>query len=103
MNYFGELLSKCFLTEHEYQNFEFFDANIYQIESDLNPQVSADIYQSEPKKTTNLRSGPKEVVHIPKKKTCPPPKCSSNQTHKKRPDQGDPDKVVETEEVNKNV
>ena len=50
-----------------------------------------------------MRSGPKQVVQIPKKKTCPPPKQSSNQTQEKRPNQGDPYKVVETEEVNKNV
>ena len=38
LNYFGELLSEGFLTEHEYQDFEFFYANIYQTESDLSPQ-----------------------------------------------------------------
>ena len=37
MNYFGELSSEGFLTEHDYHNSEFFDANIYQTESYLGP------------------------------------------------------------------
>ena len=103
MNYFGELLSEGFLTKQEYQDSKFFDANIYQTKSDLSLEVSADICQSEPKKAINLRSGPKQIVQIPKKKIGSPPKQPSNQTREKRVDQGDPDKVVEVEEVNKNV
>ena len=80
MNYFGELLSEGFLTEHDYQNSEFFDANIYQTESDLGPEVSSDICQSESKKSINLRSGPKQISQIPKKKKTSPPKQSSNPT-----------------------
>ena len=74
LNYFGELSSKGFLTEHDYINSEFFDANIYQIESDLSPEFLADICQSEPKRLINLSSGPKKVSQIPKKKTIYPPK-----------------------------
>ena len=58
LNYFGELVSEGFLTEHDYQNSEFFYANIYQTKSDLGPEVSADICQSKPKKSINLRSSP---------------------------------------------
>ena len=46
VNYFGELSTEGFLIEDEYLNSEFFDANVYQIESDLDPQVSAKIGQS---------------------------------------------------------
>ena len=59
MNYFGEFSAEGFLTEDEYLNSEFFDANVYQIESDLAPQVSAKICQSEPRRYINLRSGPR--------------------------------------------
>ena len=45
MNYFGELSAEGFLTKDEYLNSEFFDANVYQTESDLAPQVSAEIGQ----------------------------------------------------------
>ena len=37
MNYFGELSAEGFLTEDEYLNSEFFDAKVYQTESDLAP------------------------------------------------------------------
>ena len=80
MNYFGGLSSEGFLTENDYLNSEFFDANVYQTESDLGPEVSANICQSEPKRSINLRSGPKHVSQIPKKKTTSPPKQSCNQT-----------------------
>ena len=74
LNYFGELSLEGFLTEHDYLNFEFLDANIYQIESDLSPEVSADICQTEPKRSINFRSSPKQVSQIPKKKTTSPRK-----------------------------
>ena len=79
MNYFGELLADGFITEDEYLNSEFFDANVYQIESELVTQVSAEICQSEPKTSINLRSGPKQVAQISKKKIVLSPKQSSSQ------------------------
>ena len=79
INYFGELAAEGFLTEDEYLNFEFFDENVYKIESDLAPQVLAEICQLEPKRSINLRSGPKQVSHIPKKKLVSSPKQSSSQ------------------------
>ena len=71
MNYFGEQLTKGFVTEEDFLNFEYYDADVFQIENGLNLEVTADIYQSDPKKTINLRSGPKEVVQNPKKKAIP--------------------------------
>ena len=59
MNYFGEFSAEGFLTKDEYLNFEFFDANVYQTESDLASQVLAEIGQSEPRRSINLRSSPK--------------------------------------------
>ena len=50
MNYFGELPAEGFLTEYEYLNSEFFDANVYQTESDLAPQASTEKCQSEPRR-----------------------------------------------------
>ena len=47
----------------------FFDANIYQTESDLGLEITVEIGQSEPKKSINLRFGPKQVSQIPKKNT----------------------------------
>ena len=46
MNYFGEFSAEGFLTEDEYMNSKFFDANVYQTESDLDLQVSVEIGQS---------------------------------------------------------
>ena len=103
MNYFGELSAEGFLTEDEYLNSEFFYANVYQTESDLVPQISAEICQSEPKNSINLRSGPKKVSHIPKNKIVSSPKQSSSQAHDKRTDQGESDKTAEIEEVKRNV
>ena len=98
INYFGDSLSEGFLTEHDYQNSEFFDANVNQIENDLAPDVLAEIYQLEDK-----RSGPKHVSQIPKKKIVPPPKQLPNSAQEKRQNEVDPDKVAEIEEENKNV
>ena len=50
-----------------------------------------------------MRSGPKQVSQIPKKKIAPPPKQLPNQTKEKRQNHGDQDKAAEIEEVNKNV
>ena len=35
INQFGELLTEGFLTEEEYLNSEYYDANIFQTENDL--------------------------------------------------------------------
>ena len=40
--------------------------------------VTTDTYQTEPKKTLNLRSGPKQAVQNPKKKVVFPPKQQSD-------------------------
>ena len=53
------MLNEVFVTEEEFLNSEYYDANVFQTEDDLNLEVTADIYQSEPKKTLNLRLGPK--------------------------------------------
>ena len=79
------------LTEYEYLNSEFFDANVYQTESDLAPQVSAEICQSEPRSSINLWFGQKQVSQFPKKKTVSSPKQSSSQEQDKRTNQGDLD------------
>ena len=60
----------------------------------MGPKVLADICQSEPKKSYNLRSGPKEITQIPKKKKDPPPKQLANQTQEKRQNHGDQDKTL---------
>ena len=49
------------------------------MENDLGLEVSADVGKSKPKRSINLRSGPKQVSQLPKKKIAPPPKQSSNQ------------------------
>ena len=69
----------------------------------MGPAVSDNICQSEPKRSINLRSGPKHVSQIPKKKTSSPSKQSCNQTQEKRPNHGDQDKAIEIEEVNMTV
>ena len=62
-----------------------------------------DICQFEPKKSTNLRSGPKKFTQIPKNKVTPLAKQLPNQTQERRQNQGDQNKAAEIEEVNKNV
>ena len=50
---------------------ECYDADMFETEYDLGLQmtvVTADVCQNELKKTVNLRSGPKQVVQILKKK-----------------------------------
>ena len=82
------MLSEGFLTEYDYLNFEFFDANIFQTKGGLGLEVTANICQSEIKKIIDLRSGPKQVSQIPKKKTIPHPKQSSSQAQKKKTESG---------------
>ena len=77
MNYFGEQLTEGFVTEEEFLNSEYYDADMFETKNDLNLEmtaVTADAYQTEPKKTLNLRSSPKQVVQNPKKKVVLPPK-----------------------------
>ena len=73
INYFGEQLTEGFVTEEGFFNFEYYDANVFQTEDDLNLEVTSDIYQAEPKKTLNLRSGPKQVAQNTRNKTIIPP------------------------------
>ena len=71
MNYFGEQLTEGFVTEEDFLNSEYYDADVFERENDLNLEVTAitvDTYQTEPKKTLNLRLGPKQVVQNPKKR-----------------------------------
>ena len=63
--------------------------------------VTADTYQTEPNKTLNLRSGPKQVVQNPKKKVVLPPKQQSDPVLEKKQNQDKQKKNVEVEEVNK--
>ena len=44
------------MTEEDFLNSEYYDADVFEIENDLNLEVTADIYHSDPKKTLNLRS-----------------------------------------------
>ena len=74
INLLGDLLTEGFVTEEEFLNYEYYDANVFQTEDDLNLEVTADIYQYEPKKTLNLRSGPKHVAQNPRNKAVLHPK-----------------------------
>ena len=106
MNYFGEQLTEGFVTEEEFLNLEYYDADMFEIENDLNLEmtaVTADAYQTEPKKTLNLRSGPKQVVQNPKKKVVLPPKQQSDPVLEKKQNQDNQKKNVEIEEVNKSM
>ena len=64
---------------------------------------SVDIYSFDLKKTTNLRSGIKQVVQNPKNKAILPPKQQSDPALGKRQNQYKPEKAIEVEEVNKNM
>ena len=75
----------------------------FQTEDDLNLEVTTDIYQFEPKKTLNLRSGPKQVAQNPRKKAILPRKQQSNPTLEKTQNRDNLEKVIEVEEVNKNM
>ena len=82
------------LRKDEYLNSDFFDENVYQTENDLVPQVSSKKCLSEPKRSINLRSGPKQVSHIPKNKIVSSPKQSYSQARDKITDQGESDKTT---------
>ena len=81
MNCFGENLTEGFVTEEEFLNVEYYDADMFETEDDLNLKmtvVTTDVYQNESKKTLNLSSGPKQVVQNPKKKVVVPTKQQSD-------------------------
>ena len=106
MNYFGEQLIEGFVTEEEFLNSKYYDVDMFETENDLNLEVTdvtTDTYQTEPKKTLNLRSGPKQVVQNPKKKVVVPPKQQSNPVLEKKQTQDKQKKNVEVEEVNKSM
>ena len=91
MNYFGEQLIEGFVTEEEFLNSEYYDADMFETKNDLNLEmtaVTADAYQTEPKKTLNLRSGPKQVVQNPKKKVVVPTKQQSDPVLEKKTNSG---------------
>ena len=94
------------MTEEEFLNSEYYDADMFEIENDLNLEVTVvttDTYQTEPKKTLNLRSGPKQVVQNPKKKVVVPPKQQSDPVLEKKQTQDKQKKNLEVEEVNKSM
>ena len=87
MNYFGERLTEGFVTEEEFLNAEYYDADMFETEDDLSlkmTDVIADVCQNEPKKTVNLRSSPKQVVQNPKKKVVVPAKQQSDPVSEKK-------------------
>ena len=95
-----------FVTEEEFLNVEYYDVDMFETEDDLNLKmtiVTADVYQNEPKKTLNLRSGPKQVVQNPKKKVVVPTKQQSDPVSEKKQIQDKQKKSMEVEEVNKTV
>ena len=78
INLLGYLLNEGFVIEEEYSNFEYYDAKVFQTEDYLNLELTADIYQFDPKKTLNLRLRPKQVAQNPRKKAVIPTKESSS-------------------------
>ena len=81
MNHFGKGLSGGFVTEEEFLNAECYDADMFETEDDLGLKktvVTTDVCQNELKNTVNLRSGPKQVAQISKKKVVVPAKQSSD-------------------------
>ena len=96
-------MTKGFVTEEDFLNSEYYDVDVFETENDLNIEVIADIYQTDPKKTLNLRSGPKHVVQNPRKKIILPPKQQSNPVLEKKQNQDKQKKVIEVEEVNKSM
>ena len=72
MNHFGDGLSGGFVTEEDFLNLEYYDTDIFETEDDLGLANTAAVHQNEPKKTINLRSGPKPVVQAQKKRATVP-------------------------------
>ena len=106
MNRFGESLSEGFVTEEEFLNAECYDADMFETEDDLDLKMTAitvDVCQNELKKTVNLRSGPKQLVQIPKKKVVFPTKQQSDPVSEKQHIPEKQKKNMEVEEANKIV
>ena len=106
MNYFGEQLTEGFVTEEDFLNSEYNDEDVFETKNDLDFEVTAittDIYQSDPKKTLNLRSGPKQVVQNPRKKVVSPPKQQLDLVLEKNQNQDKQKNIIEVEEVNKSM
>ena len=62
MNHFGDGLSTGFVTEEDFLNSKYYDADMFKAEDELELEktaVTATIYQNGPKKVINLRSCPK--------------------------------------------
>ena len=62
MNNFGEGLFGGFVTEEEFLNAKYYDADMFETEDDSELEktaVTADVCQNELKNTVNMRSGPK--------------------------------------------
>ena len=94
------------MTEEGFLNSEYYDADVFETENDLNLEVTivtADAYQTKPNKTLNLRLGPKQVVQNPKKKVVLPPKQQSDPVLEKKQNQDKQKKNVEVEKVNKSM
>ena len=111
MNHFGDGLSGGFVTEEDFLNSEYYDADIFETEDDLglaNTAVTTAVHQNEPKNTINLRSGPKKVVQAQKKRatvpaaTAPAKQTADPVTEKKQAAEKSK-KVTEVEEVSKTV
>ena len=76
---------------------------MFETKNDLNLEVTVvttDTYQTEPKKTLNLRSGAKQVVQNLKKKVVVPPKQQYDPVLEKKQTQDKQKKNFEVEEVN---
>ena len=106
MNHFGDGFSGGFVTEEEFLNAEYYDADMFEAEDDLELEkttVIAVVHQNGPKKIINLRSGPKQVVQAPKKKAIVPAKQASDPVIEKKQVPEKSKKTTEVEEVNKTV
>ena len=92
------------MTEEYFLNLKYYDADVFETKNDLNLEVTAvtaDIYQTDPKKILNLRSGPKQVVQNPRKKGVLPPKQQFDLVLEKKQNRDKQKNIIEVEEVNK--
>ena len=99
-------MSGGFVTEEEFLNAEYYDADMFETKDDLGLEktaITAAVCQNELKKTVNLRSGPKQVVQAPKKKATVPAKQASDPVTEKKQVSEKPKKTTKVEEVNKIV
>ena len=111
MNHFGEGFSGGFVTEEEFLNAEYYDADMFGVEDELDLEktaVTADAHQNGPKKTINLKSIPKQVVQSPKKKAAilaaiVPTNLIVDPVLEKRKVEEKSKKTPKAEEVNKSI